>query len=150
MTLVTACDIIITLVVTMKETGGKTAMAIIKQYHKDTDTTYVYDSVSYWDAEKGQSRSKRKLLGKLDPATGEIIPTGQRGRKKKECQVEEPEQVEAKETAATACYLEKIQQQELTIRQQQAQITELSKRIAQMEDTISKAAAILDKGKKVI
>ena len=37
-------------------------MAIIKQYHKDTDTTYVYDSVSYWDAEKGQSRSKRKLL----------------------------------------------------------------------------------------
>ncbi len=59
-------------------------MAIIKQYHKDTDTTYVYDSVSYWDEEKRQSRSKRKLLGKLDPATGEIIPTGKRGRKKTE------------------------------------------------------------------
>ena len=123
-------------------------MAIIKQYHKDTDTTYVYDSVSYWDAEKGQSRSKRKLLGKLDPATGEIIPTGQRGRKKKERSAEDPEQVEAKVAAATAGYLEKIQQQELTIRQQQAQITELSKRIAQMEDTISKAAAILCKEKK--
>ena len=123
-------------------------MAIIKQYHKDTDTTYVYDSVSYWDAEKGQSRSKRKLLGKLDPATGEIIPTGQRGRKKKECPVEDPEQVEAKVTAVTAGYLEKIQQQELTIRQQQAQITELSKRIAQMEDMISKAAAILGKERK--
>ena len=24
-------------------------MAIVKQYHKDTDTTYVYESVSYWD-----------------------------------------------------------------------------------------------------
>lgn len=59
-------------------------MAIIKQYHKDTDTTYVYESTSYWDAEKQQSRSKRKLLGKLDPVTGEIIPTGARGRKKKE------------------------------------------------------------------
>lgn len=58
-------------------------MAIIKQYHKDTDTTYVYESVSYWDAEKGQSRSKRKVIGKIDPATGEIIPTGKRGRKKK-------------------------------------------------------------------
>ena len=46
-------------------------------------------------------------------------------------------------TAAAAGYLEKIQQQELTIRQQQTQITEMSKRIAQMEDTISKAAAIL-------
>lgn len=123
-------------------------MAIIKQYHKDTDTTYVYDSQSYWDAEKGQSRSKRKLLGKLDPETGEIIPTGQRGRKKKEQPAEDPVQMEAKVAAATAGYLEKIQQQELTIRQQQAQIMELNKRIAQMEETISKAAAILCRERK--
>ena len=123
-------------------------MAIIKQYHKDTDTTSVYDSQSYWDAEKGQSRSKRKLLGKLDPKTGEIIPTGQRGRKKKDHPAEDPTQVEAKVAAATAGYLEKIQQQEQTIRQQQAQITELSKRITQMEDTISKAAAILGRERK--
>ena len=62
--------------------------------------------------------------------------------------MEDPEQVEAKVAAATAGYLEKIQQQELTIRQQQAQITELSKRIAQMEDMISKAAAILGRERK--
>lgn len=42
-------------------------------------TTYVYDSVSYWDKELKQPRSKRKLIGKLDPDTGEIIPTGKRG-----------------------------------------------------------------------
>lgn len=59
-------------------------MAIIKQYHRDTNTTYVYESISYWDAEKGQSRSRRKCIGKIDPDTGEIIPTGKRGRKKKE------------------------------------------------------------------
>lgn len=59
-------------------------MAIIKQYHKDTNTTYVYESISYWDSEKGQSRSKRKLLGKLDPETGEIVATGKTGRPKKE------------------------------------------------------------------
>lgn len=58
-------------------------MAVIKQYHKDTGITYAYESVSYWDAEKKQSRSKRTLLGKVDPDTGEIIPTGDRGRKKK-------------------------------------------------------------------
>ena len=57
-------------------------MAIIKQYHKDTDTTYVYESISYWDEEKKQSRSKRRVIGKLDPETGEIIPTGKSGRKK--------------------------------------------------------------------
>lgn len=67
-------------------------MAIVKQYHKDTDTTYVYESTSYWDAEKGQSRSKRKVIGKLDPVTGEIIPTGGRGRKKK---LPDPAQAEA-------------------------------------------------------
>ena len=45
---------------------------------------YVYESISYWDAEKGQSRSKRRVIGKLDPVTGEVIPTGKRGRTKKE------------------------------------------------------------------
>ena len=57
-------------------------MAIITQYHKDTDTTYVYESISYWDPEKQQSRSKRRVIGKIDPETGETVPTGKRGRKK--------------------------------------------------------------------
>ncbi len=58
-------------------------MAIIKQYHKDTGITYVYESESYWDAEKGQSRSKRHVIGKIDPETGEMVPTGKRGPAKK-------------------------------------------------------------------
>ena len=57
-------------------------MAIITQYHKDTDTTYVYESISYWDKKKQQSRSKRRVIGKIDPETGETVPTGKRGRKK--------------------------------------------------------------------
>ncbi|MCR5789200.1 MAG: hypothetical protein K6G83_04855 [Lachnospiraceae bacterium] len=55
-------------------------MAIIKQTNKKTGVTYVYDSHSYWDKEKKQHRSDRKLIGKIDPETGEIVPT----RKKKE------------------------------------------------------------------
>ena len=57
-------------------------MAIVKVYNKERDVTYVYDSYSYWDKEKKQPRSKRKLIGKLDPVTGEIVPTGKRGRPK--------------------------------------------------------------------
>ena len=57
-------------------------MAIVKSYQRKTDTTYVYESESYWDPEKQQSRSRRKLIGKIDKETGEIIPTGKRGRKK--------------------------------------------------------------------
>ena len=58
-------------------------MAIIKKYNKANHTTYVYNSVSYWDKEKQQPRSKRKLIGKIDPETGEIVPTAGRGRKPK-------------------------------------------------------------------
>lgn len=119
-------------------------MAIIKQYHKETDTTYVYESVSYWDAEKGQSRSNRKLLGKLDPKTGEIVPTGKRGRKKKEPTEEETASFKAQLSAASDSYMEQIRQQKLTIRQQEIQISDLSKRITQLESTLSRARAILN------
>ena len=55
-------------------------MAIIKHLDKKYGVVYVYESVSYWDKEKKQPRSKRKLIGKIDPVTGEIVPTGKRGR----------------------------------------------------------------------
>lgn len=57
-------------------------MSIVKHTDKRTGVTYVYESESYWDKEKKQPRSKRTLVGKLDEATGEIIPTGKSGRKK--------------------------------------------------------------------
>lgn len=57
-------------------------MSIVKHKDKRTGVTYVYESESYWDKEKKQPRSKRTLVGKLDKATGEIIPTGKSGRKK--------------------------------------------------------------------
>lgn len=58
-------------------------MAIVKQKDKRSGITYVYESISHWDKEKKQSRAKRKLLGRLDPETGEIVPTDGRGRKTK-------------------------------------------------------------------
>ena len=48
-------------------------MGIVKSYQKKTDTTYVYESEAYWDPEKKQSRSKRRLIGKIDKETGEIV-----------------------------------------------------------------------------
>ena len=54
-------------------------MAIIDVHNRKRGITYVYDSRSYWDKELKQPRSKRRLLGKRDPATGEIVPTGRHG-----------------------------------------------------------------------
>jgi transposase len=49
-------------------------------YHKDkrVGITYAYENFSYWDKEKKQPRSRRKLIGRLDEETGEIIPTRKR------------------------------------------------------------------------
>ncbi|MCD8306604.1 MAG: CDK5RAP3 family protein [Clostridia bacterium] len=58
-------------------------MPQIRLYNKQTGVTYVYDSINYYDPEKKQGRSKRKLIGKLDPVTGDIIPTVKVGRASK-------------------------------------------------------------------
>jgi len=56
-------------------------MAIIFQRNKATGATYAYENRAYWDKEKQQSRARRTLVGKVDPASGEIVKT--RGYKKK-------------------------------------------------------------------
>ena len=112
-------------------------MAIIKQYHKDTDTTYVYESTSYWDEEKKQSRSRRRVIGKLDPETGEIIPTGKRGRRSKDT---------ADETSAANSELNRLYQESqtrirelsLTIDQKDLEISSLRKEIGQLKDALEK------------
>lgn len=43
--------------------------------NKNSGVAYVYESVSYWDKEKKQSRNKRVCIGKLDPETGDFAPS---------------------------------------------------------------------------
>ena len=50
-------------------------MGIVYHTNKKTGITYAYENKAYWDKEKRQSRSMRKLIGKVDPATGKIVPT---------------------------------------------------------------------------
>ena len=56
-------------------------MAMIKQLDKRSGITYVYESTSYWDRDKKQPRSKRTLIGRLDPDSGEVVPTDGRGKR---------------------------------------------------------------------
>ncbi|MEN8236562.1 MAG: transposase [Pseudomonadota bacterium] len=47
--------------------------------NKKTGVTYVYSiEKSYWDKEKKSPRNKQVCLGKIDPETGEIIPSKRR------------------------------------------------------------------------
>lgn len=64
-------------------------MGQVKQLDKRTGITYVYESKAFWDKEKRQSRAKRTLLGRLDPETGEIVPTDGRGKRRRDMFPEE-------------------------------------------------------------
>ena len=50
-------------------------MAIVYQKDKRSGITYAYESISFWDKEKKQSRSKRTLLGRVVGEAKAIIPT---------------------------------------------------------------------------
>ena len=120
-------------------------MAIIKQYHKDTDTTYVYESASYWDADKQQSRSKRKLLGKLDPQPGEVIPTGSRGRKRKETPASSDNRtaIEAREKD------ERIRELTIALAQKDTEIICLEQKNQRLQETINRISRHIDQCKEL-
>lgn len=54
---------------------------IVYQKNKKLGVTYAYENRPYWDPVKKQSRASRKLLGKVDPLTGDIVPTRVRNTK---------------------------------------------------------------------
>lgn len=96
--------------------------SIIKKKDKKTGITYVYESESYWDKEKQQPRSKRKLIGKIDEETGEIVPTGGRGRPKKNKLTDIPETTYEDRELRELC-----QKQADKLRQNEEEISALKK-----------------------
>lgn len=57
-------------------------MAIIFQTDKRSGITYAYEATYTWDRDKKQSRSVRKLIGRVDDS-GNVVPTDGRCRKDK-------------------------------------------------------------------
>ncbi len=55
-------------------------MGIIYQLDKRTGNTYAYENHSFWDKEQQKRRATRKLIGRVNTETGEIIPTDGRCR----------------------------------------------------------------------
>ena len=47
----------------------------VNYVNKKNGITYVYESTSYWDPKRKQSRNKRTCIGKLDPNNGKFIPS---------------------------------------------------------------------------
>lgn len=107
--------------------------SIIKKLNKQTGVTYVYESESYWDKKKKQPRSKRKLIGKIDEQTGEIVPTGGRkGRKKREL-TEIPETACADGSALKTLCMEQAEE----LRRNEEEISALKKQVMELTLSVS-------------
>jgi len=87
-------------------------MTRINQHDKRTGITYVYESESYWDKEKQQPRSRRRLIGKIDEQTGEVVPTDGRGKKRTE-----KKQASSGDTALCEDLKREIKEKDLLIHQ---------------------------------
>ena len=57
-------------------------MSMVRQKDRRSGLAYAYKSKSFWDKEKKQPRCHRTLLGRVDEATGEIIPTDGLGHRR--------------------------------------------------------------------
>ena len=126
-------------------------MAIIDVYNKQRNVTYVYDSESYWDKDLKQPRSHRKLIGKRDPVTNEIIPTGRRGRKKSASTDEKPavpSDTESREQLEDALRL--IQEKDAQILNLRQELSAVEKENRIYRSTLQQASALLDKTMKSV
>lgn len=55
-------------------------MSQVRFHNKKTGITYVYEAETYYDKATKKTKAKKKLIGKIDPETGNIVPTGRKGR----------------------------------------------------------------------
>ena len=55
-------------------------MSVTKSYNKHNNTYYAYDTRYEWDEDRQKKVQRKRCIGKFDPTTGDIIPTGKRGK----------------------------------------------------------------------
>lgn len=104
------------------------------RYTSPNGTIYVYESESYWDKDLKQPRNRRKLIGKIDKETGELVPTGRKGRPKKTVSENTDKQIsELKDK-----YELLIKQKDQVIMDQKLTIIELTKKNKDLIDEIGK------------
>ena len=110
--------------------------SIVYQIDKKTGAKYAFESVSYWDKDKKQPRSKRRYLGKVDPETGEIIPS--RGRT-----VHSEEKASEETTILPALYKE-IEERDRTIKELRRDLDEVTEKYNQLLTTVQKIRAMME------
>lgn len=104
-------------------------MAIVKQRNKKTGVTYVYESYSYRDKVTKQPRAKRKLIGRIDDATGEVVPTRKKAKNITTDELSTVDTIASMGGSQSTSILDEIKERDQKIREQNAEIKRLKSEI---------------------
>ena len=107
-------------------------MAIVHQLNKKTGVTYVYESYSYRDKTTKQPRAKRKLIGRLDNETGEIVPTRKRSADVTTSSPRDVDTTIAESLPSSSSTFDMLKEKDQTIRELRAEINRLKREREQL------------------
>ena len=110
--------------------------SIVYQTDHKTGVKYAYESVSYWDKDKQQPRSKRKYLGRVDPETGEIIAKKERATHSAEAASGSDEEI--------AVLRSEIARRDERIKELEKAVAEGQKKYDVLEKTLNKIYRLAD------
>ena len=121
--------------------------SIIRSLDKRSGITYVYSSESYWDKEKKAPRNRRTLIGKIDPETGEMVPTSGARRKAMERKAAESKQqiataidgLEKEQSALSEKYIAALEQFDMQLQSIEEDIQAKRREIAETRLSIQKS-----------
>lgn len=111
---------------------------IVYQTDKKSGIKYAYESISYWDKEKKQPRSKRRYIGRVDPETGEIITS----RRRKGSPVNDGQDTDDICGSLIAQLREEISEKEARIELLQKELEALAARYKKAEKLLGKIASL--------
>ena len=123
-------------------------MSISKSFNKQNGVTYVYEvTENYWDKEKKRPRTKRKLIGKIDPETNEIVPTS---RKKKPAYHSDGEDYRILYESAITDSAQKEEnllkfkdELETALMDEQKRLSEIERKVSEMEKNIDRLLRVV-------
>ena len=111
-------------------------MAIVKTYNKKMDVTYVYETYTEFDPELRKNRTRRKLIGKIDKETGQVVPTGPRGRRKKDPDADTEKKDEGDSVPAAAAAKPEEEYSESDIAALRAELAQLQEQKRMLTESI--------------
>lgn len=111
--------------------------------NKKNNVVYVYEAESYYDPAKKRCAARRRLIGKLDPVTNEVVPTGKRGRPRNDQRAQTDGMAEKSRNESSPA----ITEGDTELIKLRNEMNCLNKKVSRMEKFVTKILSAVDEYK---